>query len=107
MRSSNLIFSGRARGGERRAGGGGRRGAACDPALPGGGVVLAVPAPAAGVLRELGARAYGISFLFNGFNVQSIAMFAAVPLLLGLGQTFVIIAAASISRSASSWAWPR
>ena len=36
--------------------------------------------------------AYGISFLFNGFNVQSIAMFAAVPLLLGLGQTFVIIA---------------
>jgi predicted ABC-type sugar transport system permease subunit len=36
--------------------------------------------------------AYGISFLFNGFNVQSIAMFAAVPLLLGLGQTYVIIA---------------
>jgi predicted ABC-type sugar transport system permease subunit len=34
---------------------------------------------------------YGISFLFNGFNVQSIAMFAAAPLLLGLGQTFVII----------------
>jgi len=36
--------------------------------------------------------AYGISFVFNRLNVQSIAMFAAVPLLLGLGQTFVIIA---------------
>ena len=35
--------------------------------------------------------AYGISFLFNGFNIQSIALFAAAPLLLGLGQTFVII----------------
>ncbi|MEZ5932667.1 MAG: ribose ABC transporter [Alphaproteobacteria bacterium] len=35
--------------------------------------------------------AYGISFLFNGFNLQSIALFAAAPLLLGLGQTFVII----------------
>ncbi len=36
--------------------------------------------------------AYGISFVFNGFNAQSIALFAAAPLLLGLGQTFVIIA---------------
>jgi ribose transport system permease protein len=45
------------------------------------------------VFFETWARAaYGISFLFNGFNVQSIAMFAAVPLLLGLGQTYVIIA---------------
>jgi ribose transport system permease protein len=45
------------------------------------------------VVFETWARAaYGISFLFNGFNVQSIAMFAAVPLLLGLGQTYVIIA---------------
>jgi len=45
------------------------------------------------VFFESWARAaYGISFLFNGFNVQSIAMFAAVPLLLGLGQTYVIIA---------------
>ena len=44
------------------------------------------------VFFESWARAaYGISFLFNGFNVQSIAMFAAVPLLLGLGQTYVII----------------
>lgn len=36
--------------------------------------------------------AYGISFLVNPFNLQSIALFAALPLLLGLGQTFVIIA---------------
>jgi len=44
------------------------------------------------VFFETWARmAYGISFLLNGFNVQSIAMFAAAPLLLGLGQTFVII----------------
>ncbi len=44
------------------------------------------------IFFESWARAaYGISFLFNGFNVQSIAMFAAAPLLLGLGQTFVII----------------
>jgi predicted ABC-type sugar transport system permease subunit len=35
---------------------------------------------------------YGVSFLFNGFNLQSIALAAAMPLLLGLGQTFVIIA---------------
>ncbi len=45
------------------------------------------------IFFESWARAaYGISFLLNGFNVQSIAMFAAAPLLLGLGQTFVIIA---------------
>jgi predicted ABC-type sugar transport system permease subunit len=44
------------------------------------------------VFFESWARSvYGISFLFNGFNIQSIAMFAAAPLLLGLGQTFVII----------------
>jgi predicted ABC-type sugar transport system permease subunit len=35
---------------------------------------------------------YGVSFLLNGFNLQSIALAAAMPLLLGLGQTFVIIA---------------
>ena len=35
---------------------------------------------------------YGISFLLNPFNLQSIAIFAAAPLLLALGQTFVIIA---------------
>ncbi|MEZ5847927.1 MAG: ABC transporter permease [Geminicoccaceae bacterium] len=45
------------------------------------------------VFFETWARAsYGISFLFNRFNLQSIALFAAFPLLLGLGQTFVIIA---------------
>ena len=44
------------------------------------------------VFFESWARsAYGISFLLNPYNVQSIAMFAAVPLLLALGQTFVII----------------
>ncbi len=44
------------------------------------------------IFFETWARAvYGISFLFNGFNLQSIAMFAAAPLLLGLGQTYVII----------------
>ena len=45
------------------------------------------------IFFETWARAaYGISFLLNGFNIQSIAMFTAAPLLLGLGQTFVIIA---------------
>ncbi|MCB1972134.1 MAG: ABC transporter permease, partial [Geminicoccaceae bacterium] len=45
------------------------------------------------VFFETWARAsYGISFLLNKFNLQSIALFAAFPLLLGLGQTFVIIA---------------
>jgi ribose transport system permease protein len=44
------------------------------------------------VFFESWARlAYGVSFLFNGFNAQSILLFAAAPLLLGLGQTFVII----------------
>ncbi len=36
--------------------------------------------------------AYGASFLLNPFNIQSIALFTAAPLLLGVGQTFVIIA---------------
>jgi ribose transport system permease protein len=31
------------------------------------------------------------SFLFNGYNLQSIAVFTVQPLLLALGQTFVII----------------
>ncbi|MEZ5866890.1 MAG: hypothetical protein R3D25_23480 [Geminicoccaceae bacterium] len=45
------------------------------------------------VFFESWARAsYGISFLINPYNLQSIALFAAFPLLLGLGQTFVIIA---------------
>jgi ribose transport system permease protein len=45
------------------------------------------------VFFEGWARAsYGISFLINNYNLQSIAQSAALPLLLGLGQTFVIIA---------------
>jgi ribose transport system permease protein len=35
--------------------------------------------------------AYGTSFLFSVYNLQAITVFAAVPLVLGLGQTFVII----------------
>lgn len=34
----------------------------------------------------------GSSFAFNAYNIQSILIFAASPLLLGLGQTLVIIA---------------
>ena len=34
---------------------------------------------------------YGISFVLNSYNLQSIGIFATAPLLLGLGQTFVII----------------
>ncbi|MEK0083655.1 hypothetical protein U1T56_10865 [Geminicoccaceae bacterium SYSU G07066] len=42
---------------------------------------------------ELWARAaFSTSFLLNPYNLKSIALFAALPLLLGLGQTFVIIA---------------
>jgi predicted ABC-type sugar transport system permease subunit len=41
---------------------------------------------------EVWARvAGGSSFLFNVYNVQSILVFATAPLLLALGQTFVII----------------
>ena len=44
------------------------------------------------VFFEVWARAaYGISFLLNPFNVQSITLFAVAPLLLALGQTLVII----------------
>lgn len=43
---------------------------------------------------EIWARAdFGGTFLFNPFNIQSIAIFAVVPLLLAAGQTFVIISA--------------
>jgi len=35
--------------------------------------------------------AYGTSFVFSAYNIQAITVFAAVPLVLGLGQTFVII----------------
>lgn len=34
---------------------------------------------------------FGGTFIFNPFNLQSIAIFAVVPLLLATGQTFVII----------------
>lgn len=34
---------------------------------------------------------FGGTFLFNSFNIQSIAVFAVAPLLLATGQTFVII----------------
>lgn len=34
---------------------------------------------------------YTSSFIFNGFNVQSILIFATAPLLLGIGQSLVII----------------
>ena len=41
---------------------------------------------------EIWARvAYGGTFVFNPLNVKSIALFTVTPLLLGLGQTFVII----------------
>ena len=44
------------------------------------------------VFFEIWAQiAYGISFLWNPHNVRSIAMFATIPLMLALGQTFVII----------------
>ena len=36
---------------------------------------------------------YGVTFVLNPYNVQSITVFATVPLLLALGQTFVIISA--------------
>src|SRR5437762_8337109 len=36
---------------------------------------------------------YGATFILNPYNLQSISVFATVPLLLALGQTFVIISA--------------
>ena len=45
------------------------------------------------VIFEIWARVSdGSSFAFNAYNIQSILIFAASPLLLGLGQTLVIIA---------------
>src|SRR3984957_332177 len=44
------------------------------------------------VTFEIWARlTYGGTFIFNPQNVKSIALFTVTPLLLGLGQTFVII----------------
>ena len=46
------------------------------------------------VFFEIWTRAaYGTSFMFSLYNIQAISVFAAMPLLLGLGQTFVIISA--------------
>jgi ribose transport system permease protein len=46
------------------------------------------------VFFEIWARlAYGASFILNIYNLQSISVFATAPLLLALGQTFVIISA--------------
>src|SRR3984957_17832142 len=46
------------------------------------------------VFFEVWARvAYGASFILNVYNLQSISVFATAPLLLALGQTFVIISA--------------
>jgi ribose transport system permease protein len=43
---------------------------------------------------EIWARSvYGTSFILNVYNLQSISVFATAPLLLALGQTFVIISA--------------
>jgi ribose transport system permease protein len=46
------------------------------------------------IFFETWARiAYGQSFILNIYNLQSISVFATAPLLLALGQTFVIISA--------------
>lgn len=46
------------------------------------------------VFFEIWARsAYDVSFVLNTYNLQSISVFATAPLLLALGQTFVIISA--------------
>ena len=45
------------------------------------------------VTFEVWARlSYGASFVLSAYNAQSIAVFAVAPLLLALGETFVIIA---------------
>ena len=45
------------------------------------------------VVFEVWAQvSYGASFVFSSYNAQSIAVFAVAPLLLALGETFVIIA---------------
>jgi predicted ABC-type sugar transport system permease subunit len=45
------------------------------------------------VVFEIWARvSYGTSFVLSSYNAQSIAIFAVAPLLLALGETFVIIA---------------
>ncbi|MGL4311902.1 MAG: ABC transporter permease subunit [Paracoccaceae bacterium] len=62
---------------------------------------------------------FGGTFIFNPFNIQSIAIFAVAPLLLATGQTFVIISggidlsmgfimglAAVVSAHVINWATP-
>ena len=45
------------------------------------------------IVFEIWARvSYGTSFVLSSYNAQSIAIFAVAPLLLALGETFVIIA---------------
>ena len=45
------------------------------------------------IVFEIWARvSYGASFVLSSYNAQSIAVFAVAPLLLALGETFVIIA---------------
>src|ERR1700712_3853843 len=45
------------------------------------------------IVFETWARvSYGVSFVLSSYNAQSIAVFAVAPLLLALGETFVIIA---------------
>jgi ribose transport system permease protein len=46
------------------------------------------------IFFEVWAQAvYGVTFVANTYNLQSVAIFTTAPLLLGLGQTFVIISA--------------
>ena len=46
------------------------------------------------VFFEVWSRvAYGVTFVFNPYNVKAIAVAATAPLVLALGQTFVIISA--------------
>ena len=45
------------------------------------------------VFEIWGRAVNGTSFLFSVYNIQSIAVFASAPLILALGQTFVIISA--------------
>src|SRR3982750_1345430 len=46
------------------------------------------------IFFEVWARAaYGATFVFNTYNLKAIAVAATAPLVLALGQTFVIISA--------------
>ncbi len=46
-----------------------------------------------GFFETWARTAYGVSFVLNTYNLQSISVFATAPLILALGQTFVIISA--------------